>query len=220
MSRRGQRQQVAGQVAHLLGHLQARHALAHQGLVHVDVEEAHLGVGDLGHGLAVDAAELQEGDEREAGIEHRGHVAERLDVLLGLVLDRGRREADAGPEAPDQLGLEPGGVRGVAEPARLLAVREELLHEAVRQAPLARCLADLLEGVAALPQAGDDAGVRGRGRGPVAGAVDLGDHARLGPALQGCRRDPGLLGRLLQRELVACHAADGTAAEPTTWLRH
>ena len=59
--RRGQRQQLAREPLHLLGHLEARHAVAHQRLVHVDVEQAHLGVGDLGQRLAVDAHELQEG---------------------------------------------------------------------------------------------------------------------------------------------------------------
>ena len=42
-------------------------AVAHQRLVDVEVEEAHLGVGDLRQRLAVDAHELQERDEREAG---------------------------------------------------------------------------------------------------------------------------------------------------------
>ena len=45
---------------------QAGDAVAHQRLVDVEVEEPHLGVGDLRHRLAVDADELQEGDEREA----------------------------------------------------------------------------------------------------------------------------------------------------------
>ena len=48
---------------HLLGHLEAGHALTHQRLVHVDVEEPHLGVGDLRERLPVHAAELQEGDD-------------------------------------------------------------------------------------------------------------------------------------------------------------
>ena len=67
---------------HLLGHLQARDALTHERLVHVEVEEAHLGVGDLSQRLTVDAQELQEGDQREAGLEHRRDVAERLDVVV------------------------------------------------------------------------------------------------------------------------------------------
>ena len=41
-------------------------AVADQRLVHVEVEEPDLGVGDLRERLAVDAHELQEGDEREA----------------------------------------------------------------------------------------------------------------------------------------------------------
>ena len=54
------------QARHLLGHLEARHAVADQRLVDVEVEELDLGVGDLRQRLAVDAHELEEGDEREA----------------------------------------------------------------------------------------------------------------------------------------------------------
>ena len=64
--RRGQRQQVARQALHLLGHLEAGHAVADQRLVDVEVEQPDLGVGDLGERLAVDAHELQERDQREA----------------------------------------------------------------------------------------------------------------------------------------------------------
>ena len=81
--RRAQRQQLAGQPLHLLGHLEPPDAVAHQRLVHVEVEQAHLGVGHLGQRLAVDAHELQEGDEREAGCEHGGDVAQELEVVLG-----------------------------------------------------------------------------------------------------------------------------------------
>ena len=84
--RRGERQQVAGQVLHLLRHLHPGHALADERLVHVDVEEADLGVGDLGQRLPVDAAELEEGDERKARAEDRRDVGERLDVLVGQVV--------------------------------------------------------------------------------------------------------------------------------------
>jgi len=65
--RRGQRQQLAGQALHLLGHLQAGNPVAHQQLVDVQVEQAHLGVGQLGQRLAVDPHELQEGHQRESG---------------------------------------------------------------------------------------------------------------------------------------------------------
>ena len=76
--RRRQRQDVGGEVAHLLRHLQLRHAVADQRFVDVEVEEPHLGVGDPPHRLHVDADQLQEGDEREAGGEHPGAVAQRL----------------------------------------------------------------------------------------------------------------------------------------------
>ena len=68
--RRGERQEIARQVLHLLGHLQAWDAVAHQRLVHVEVEQAGLGVGDLGQRLSIHARELEERDQREAGVEH------------------------------------------------------------------------------------------------------------------------------------------------------
>ena len=86
-----ERQQLAREPLHLLGHLQPGDAVAHQRLVHVEVEQAHLGVGDLGERLAVDADELQEGDEREAGGEHGGGVAQQLEVVLGQRRSRRRR---------------------------------------------------------------------------------------------------------------------------------
>ena len=61
--------------------------------MHVEVEEAHLGVGDLGERLAVHAAELEEGHQRKAGVEHRGDVAQRLHVLVGERVERRRRAA-------------------------------------------------------------------------------------------------------------------------------
>ena len=85
--RRGERQQLAREALHLLGHLQAGDAVAHERLVDVEVEQAHLGVGDLRERLPVDAHELQEGDEREAGGEHRGDVAQELQVVLAEALE-------------------------------------------------------------------------------------------------------------------------------------
>ena len=64
--RRRERQHLAREALHLLGDLDAGHALAHQRLVHVEVEQAHLGVGDLGDRLPVHAQQLQEGAQREA----------------------------------------------------------------------------------------------------------------------------------------------------------
>ena len=80
--RRGERQQLAREPLHLLGHLEVRHAVVDQRLVHVEVEEADLGVGDPRERLAVDAHELEEGDEREAGLQRRGDVAQQLEVVL------------------------------------------------------------------------------------------------------------------------------------------
>ena len=89
--RRGERQHLAREALHLLGHLQPGHAVAHQRLVDVEVEQAHLGVGDLRQRLAVDADELQERDEREARGQHGRDVAQELQVVLGEVLEPRRR---------------------------------------------------------------------------------------------------------------------------------
>ena len=85
--RRGQRQQRARELRHLLAHLPPRDAVAHERLVHVEVEEAHLGVGHLRERLPVDAHELQQRDEREAGAQHGGDVAQQLEVVVGDLLD-------------------------------------------------------------------------------------------------------------------------------------
>ena len=66
--------------------LDARHAVAHQRLVDVEVEEAHLGVGHLRQRLPVDAHELQQRHEREAGRQHGGDVAQQLEVVVGEAL--------------------------------------------------------------------------------------------------------------------------------------
>ena len=62
------------------------HAVAHERLVDVEVEQPHLGVGDLGERLPVDADELQERDEREARRQHGGDVAQELQVVLAEAL--------------------------------------------------------------------------------------------------------------------------------------
>ena len=64
----------------------ARDAVAHERLVDVEMEEAHLGVGHLRERLPVDAHELQQRDEREAGRQHGGDVAQQLEVVVGEAL--------------------------------------------------------------------------------------------------------------------------------------
>ena len=59
--------------------------------MHVEVEEAHLGVGDLRERLAVDAHELQQRDQREAGRQDGGDVAQQIQVVLGEALGATRR---------------------------------------------------------------------------------------------------------------------------------
>ena len=85
-----------GEPLHLLGHLERVDPLADQRLVDVEVEEADLGLGDLADRLGVDADELQQRDEREAGLEDLRHLLDRLDVLLAeRALERRRRAEQA-----------------------------------------------------------------------------------------------------------------------------
>ena len=106
--RRRQRQDVGGEVAHLRRHLQLGDGVADQRFVHVEVEEADLGVGDPPHRLHVDADQLQEGDQREAGGEHPGAVAQRRGVGRGEVALLSLRGAEDDEDPFDQLRLQPG----------------------------------------------------------------------------------------------------------------
>ena len=76
--------------------------------MHVQVEEPDLGVGDPGERLAVDAHELQEGDEREARREHRRHVAQQLQVVLGERSSAAAEKPAAAQMRLDQRRLEAG----------------------------------------------------------------------------------------------------------------
>ena len=76
--------------------------------MHVEVEEADLGVRHLRERLPVDAHELQQRDEREAGAQHRGEVAQQLEVVVGDPPHRVGVEAHREEEPLDQRGLEPG----------------------------------------------------------------------------------------------------------------
>ena len=113
--RRGEREQVAREALHLLRHLEVVDALVDQRLVDVEVEELDLGVGDPRQRLPVDAHELEEGDEREAGVQRRGDVAQQLEVVLGDLAEGRHREADGAPDALDQRRLEAGRLRRLLE---------------------------------------------------------------------------------------------------------
>ena len=84
-------------------------ALADQRLVDVEVEEPHLGLGDLADRLRVDADELQQRDQREARPRAPPAMSlDRLDVLLvERPLERGRG-AEQGHHPLDQLRLQAG----------------------------------------------------------------------------------------------------------------
>ena len=91
----------------------AGHAVADQRLVDVDAEQARLGVRDLAQRLPVDAHHLEEGHQREAGGQHRRHVAQRLEVLLVEAVQHPGRQAQRPPDALDQRRLEAGLVGGL-----------------------------------------------------------------------------------------------------------
>jgi hypothetical protein len=185
--RRGERQQVGGEVLHLLRHLQPGHAVAHQRLVDVEVEQLDLGVGDLGERLAVDAGQLEEGDQREARLQDRGAVLEQVEVGVGEALARAAREAERAPDALDQRRLEPRPFGGLAQRVRPGAVGEQLLEVAVGEPPALHCRADLRHRVAALTEPRDDPrlGDRRRRPSPAFERHDPGPH----PASQRVGRD-------------------------------
>ena len=119
--RHDERDQLAHQLLHLLRDLHAGHAFAHERLVHVQMHQAHLRVGDLGERLAVHARELQECHRGQPRGEHRGKVAHHLHVLLGHRLLRQVAQAHRGEDALDQRRLEPG--RAGYLPERVAALR-------------------------------------------------------------------------------------------------
>ena len=177
--RRRERQQVARQALHLLGHLQARDAVADQRLVHVEMEQAHLGVGDRPQRLSVDAHELQEGDGRQAGVDDRREVAQQLQVVLGDGLELLLGETHRRPDALDH--------RRTRAPSRAPPRRACTRRRGAGTCPpcsrtpagrTLRGLAQRLQRIAARTQAGDDACVGDGGRCPavVAQRDDLVAH--------------------------------------------
>ncbi len=202
--RRGQRQQVPGQALHLLRHLERIDPLADQRLMHVEVEQPHLGLGDLANRLRVHADQLQQRDEREPGAEDGGHAVDRVDVLLVEgPLERGRR-AQQGHHPLDQLLLEAGAGGGLGAADRALpGPGDQVLDVAEREPAVADGGAQLIERVAALAHSRHDPRLRRGRRGP-APAADR-DHPRRGPALERRRRDAGDPSRLAERDHVLSH---------------
>ncbi len=113
--RRREREDLAREPLHLLGDLHARDARAHQRLVHVQVDQAHLGVGDLGDRLPVDAHQLQERGQGQARVEHRRAVFEDLHVFVGEPV---QAAASPGPCVPYRRSI-----RSASSPLRRTASR-------------------------------------------------------------------------------------------------
>jgi hypothetical protein len=75
----------------------------------------------------VDAHELQQGDEREAGRQHRGDVPQQLEVVLGDPLQRHRVVAHGGVDPLDQGLLEARFLGGLLEREVRLRARQQVL---------------------------------------------------------------------------------------------
>ena len=201
--RRGEREQLAREALHLLGDLEAGHAVAHQRLVHVEVEEPHLGVGDLGERLAVDAHELQEGDEREPRRRARRRCSAGAEVVLGDPLQRVRPGSRRRSRRARSARARARSPRAASSSVYVrVGRREQVLHVAVGQPARARRLAQLVERVPALAQARHDAGVGDRRGRPA--TVAQRDDPVLDPAPQRGRRDVEPRGRP-QRASVRGH---------------
>ena len=166
--------------------------------MHVEVKEPYLGVRDLGERLAVHPHELEKGHERKARLHDGGHVAQGLHVVVGELVETRGGQAEAYPEALDQLRLQARLAGRLLERAPLLGAGEDLLDVAIGQPALLTGLPDLSKPMAALAQPRDDAGVRHSRAGPLAAAVHLWDHAGAGPAAQGGGGHPHSLGGLFE----------------------
>ena len=197
--RRGLRKQLPDQVAELLRHLHRGNVVADQRLVHVKAKQPRFGVGELPQRLAVDVQHLEESHQREAGLEHGGHVPQRFDVLLAKVAQHPGGKAHRAPQALDQSLLEAGLGRHLLEGVRPAAGREQLVHIAERKPAVLARLLDRLQGMTLFAQPRDDLRMGGSRARPAPAVVR--DHAGLPPSPQGVRGDPRLPGGLRQRYL-------------------
>ena len=167
--------------------------------MHVEVDQAHLGFGDLRDRLTVHARELQEGDRRQARLEHRRDVAQHFQVLVGEQLRRAPAESHRGEEAFDQPLLEPGLARDFAHRVAAFGAAQQILDRPDRElAVVARSL-DLRERVTACAQASDDAYVGRRSRRPAPGVT--GNEADPDPPFDRAGRDAGARRDLCERGL-------------------
>ncbi len=197
--RQREREQLSAEVLHLLGHLEPGDPLAHERLVHVHVEQPHLGVGDLGERLAVHARQLQEGHQRQAGGEHGGALAEHLEVGVGDAT-LGRGEAHGRVDPLDQRRLEAGAARRLLERVAPVGGGQELLDVAEGQSAAVAGRPDIGDRVSAGAQASDDPCLGGRRRCP--GALVLRQQALPHPATQRRLRHAGPGGDRLGVEIA------------------
>ncbi|GBD46160.1 hypothetical protein HRbin41_00982 [bacterium HR41] len=170
--------------------------------MHVEVHEAHLGVGDLGQCLSVDAGELEESLGRQACRQGGGDVSERLDVAARQPLEFARK-TERCPDALDQLRGETGRRRRLGDGDGLVGPGQHLFDVAVGEATVACSPHDRVESVSARPQPRDDAGVCDLALRPAASErarSQTGDRAALDPAAESRRSDPERLRHLPRAE--------------------
>ncbi len=197
--RHDERDQLARQPLHLLGDLHVGHALAHQRLVHVQVDQPHLGFGDLRDRLPVHARELQERHRRQPRVEHRGDVLHHLHVLLGHQRRRRRAEPHRAEDALDQRLFQPALARHLAQRVARLGAAQQVLDRPDRQLAVVAGALDLLQRVPARAQASDHAHVRSRRRRPA--ALIARHETLLHPAFDRRHRHAGAHGHLRERRL-------------------
>ena len=205
--RRRQRQDVGGEVAHLLRHLQLGDAVADHRFVDVEVEEADLGVGDAADRLHVDPHQLQEGDQRQAGGEDPGAEPQRHRVLGG--------EVCAG--APSACPASPGSVRS-APPRARFPRRSSAPSPRPRLRRTAPRRSRRRGGPRDRPGAGPRASSRGPASAPRPGpgrrprrpaAAAHRDDPLLRPAFEGAGRHAGAAGRLAEGDALVRHRQRG-----------
>jgi hypothetical protein len=112
---------------------------------------------------------------------------ERLDVLVGQLVEPGGGQPQARPEALDQRGLETCKLGRLVERAKRPLAIEHVVDVAVGEPALVTRALDLLERVAAVAQPRDDSRMGNRGARPFAAAVHLGDDPLTRPAAQRVR---------------------------------
>jgi hypothetical protein len=202
-----QRQDVSRQLPHLLRHFQLRHGIADHRFVHVEMEEAHLRLGDPPHRLRVDADQLQEGHERKAGCEHAGAVPHRSRVCLADLTAAVYRRAEDDEDPLHQLRLHPRFLCHLLDRQLLLVSGEKLFGEAEGEPPLAPRRLQVIQRVTAFPHPRDNPRLRRGGRRPA--PAPHRHDLLFRPPFEGAGGNAGAPSRLAQGDPLIGHQLRG-----------